>query len=159
MSFYVKQGVVQLPKKPGQLKPEQIIKGEIVPKGALSEEECQRLVKAGILVERSPESFAEMRSGLPPTKGKWNHDPASLADKSIEQLRILVQETDPVDFSALNSAINDMSETEQCGWLVQQLTADFEPVFQKTPDTSDDRTRQDPKSPALRRAKEAAGSE
>jgi hypothetical protein len=85
-------------------------------------------------------------AGLPPTKGKWCRDPASLAGLTVRELLAAVAEIDP-----------EFSGAEELGEaaLVQLLTADFDPAFRlPAPAASADKVR--PAAPALERARARA---
>jgi len=118
MQYVVKIGSLLLPRaKPGA-NPVRVARGHAVPEGALPASEIARLVAQGI-IGPAEASGARIAGGLPPTRGKWQHDPASLAGKNADQLRAMVLDTD----SSIH--VDDLSEAS----MVQILTADFLPVF------------------------------
>ena len=132
MRLIVKQGSLQLPRS-GRHRAPMLRKGDIVPPGALPREEIDRLIKAGILGVDA-DAVPAPAAGLPPTRGKWQHDPAALAGKSLDQLRAMVLDADAsVD-------VDDLSEAS----LVQLLTSDYNPVFAAPQRKANDRHRPTP---------------
>ena len=147
MVLVVLKGSVKLPRVKRGEAGLHIGKGKPLPEGYLSEAEEARLVKAGILGPDAPASV--QGSPLPPTRGRWCRDPASLAGLSIGELLTAVTEIDP-----------EFSGAEELGEaaLVQLLTADFDPAFRlPSPAGSTDRNRT-PEA-ALTRARARARAE
>ena len=141
MKLIVKRGSLKLPGKRGS-HPTLLRFGQALPEGALSQADIDSLVKQGVL---GPESEAVAApAGLPPTRGKWQHDPASLAGKTADQLRAMVLDTDP------SVHVDDLSEAS----MVQLLTSDYEPVFNAPKVQSSDRHR--PPQDALNAARRGA---
>lgn len=130
MQYVVKNGSLQLPRAKAGATPVRIHQGQALPANALPADEIQRLLAAGVLGVAVP-SAASRPQGLPPTRGKWQHDPAALAGKSVDQLRAMVLDTD----SSVH--VDDLSEAS----LVQILTADFLPVFAASVSKATDRYR------------------
>jgi hypothetical protein len=122
--------------------------GEVLPPEMLQDEaELERLVAQGLVAPETP-SKAAAPQGLPPTRGKWQIDPASAAGKSADELCAMVLGIDP-DFDIAELA--EMSEAE----LVRLLTSDYTPIFDLADPTSSERGRNPEK---LKKARKAAGS-
>ena len=144
MDLIVLNGSLKLPRvKPSQVGT-MVRRGEVVPPYSLPAEEIERLLKLGIV---GPKAVPVVeKTGLPPTRGKWCRDPASLAGLSVVQLLSIVTEIDP-----------DFTGGEELGEaaLVQLLTADFDQAFRlPEPPASTDKVR--PSAPALQRARARA---
>lgn len=138
MDLIVKRGSLKLPGKPVLLR-----QGDVVPPFAVSPHEAAALVAQGVLgPSEAPQASA--KSGLPPTRGKWQHEPAALAGKTADQLRAMVLDTDP------SVHVDDLSEAS----MVQILTADYMPVFAAPKARATDRHR--PGEDALRAARRGA---
>jgi hypothetical protein len=146
MDLIVKKGSVRLPRtKPGR--PGLALRvGQTVPADSLPAEDVERLLKAGILGVAVPPP--EPSDPLPPRKGKWSRDPASLAGLSVKELLAAVAEIDP-EFSGAD----DLGESA----LVQLLTADFDPAF-RVPESSESVDRNRPSEPVLKRARARAAA-
>lgn len=144
MDLVVQKGSLQLPRDT-TVRARRIGIGQVVPPQSLPPEEVERLLKAGVLAIRM-EDVSHAPPTLPPTKGRWCRDPASLAGLSASELLTAVLEIDP-EFSGGG----ELGEAA----LVQLLTADFDPLFSLPPAAeSSDRIR--PSEPSLRRARERA---
>lgn len=142
MRIVVKKGSLQLPRN-GALRSRRIGVGDVVPAGALAQAELDRLIHDGVL-GAEPEATPKPRRGLPPTRGKWQHDPAALAGKSADQLRAMVLDCDPgID-------VDDLSEAS----MVQLLTSDYHPAF--AGETAISRDRHRPDADTLRAARRGA---
>jgi hypothetical protein len=132
--YRVTRGTIQIPVAQGGGSIEQ---GCLVPKGVLDQKDIERLLGRGILeaivVEAPSEQTFEGSDEQPPagsqeperepavTRGKWNVDPASIAEASLEDLLIRVNEIDPtVDLAELDE--------ESARAL---LSSEFQPVFQE----------------------------
>ena len=129
--YRVTRGTIQIPVSQGGGSIEQ---GCVVPAGALDQKDIERLLGRGILeaiviedpreqsFEQDPGAGQEPQREPAVTKGKWNVDPASIADASLEDLLIRVNEIDPtVDLAELDE--------ESARAL---LSSEFQPVFQES---------------------------
>jgi hypothetical protein len=125
----VKNGTLQIPRATRTSRPTHIRRGEPLPEGALPPAEVQRLFSQGFLVESVPAQPEP--AGLPPVLGKWCRDPASLAGRTLEQLRLMAAEIDP------DCGCEILNEPA----LVQLLTADWDPAFALPHAASSDRSR------------------
>ena len=144
MDLIVLKGSLKLPRAQPSQVGKMVRRGEVVPPHSLPPEEVQRLLKAGIVGPRVAPVVE--KGGLPPTRGKWCRDPASLAGLSVMQLLSIVTEIDP-----------DFAGGEELGEsaLVQLLTADFDQAFRlPEPPAATDKLR--PSAPALERARARA---
>lgn len=132
--FSVVKGVIKLPNGKGQL-----VKGQIVPEGAIAEDELMRLERYGIVkrdtitAPREPsregqgpkvkttEAAPPAPKNPVPVKRKWNRDPSSLEGLSLDELLIAVNEIDPTF---------DLSTLDEAG-ARSLLSSDFRPEFQE----------------------------
>lgn len=122
-----------------------ILPGARVQSGEFPPEEEAFLINAGALVPAEEEQPAR----LPARVGRFRHDPAALAGKTIEQLRVIAMETDPrLDDAEL--LVMDVPS------LVRLLTADFVPG-QARQDGVTDRSRPSDEKLAAAKKRAAGG--
>jgi hypothetical protein len=129
-------------KLPGQSR-KFVRKGERVPAGAIPAAEVEALLAAGVLVV-DEETGAEVLGEPARSAGRWRHDPAHLAGRSAEELRVMILDEDPT-FDLDGLGVPDM---------VLILTADYEPILAVPKSESRDRHR--PSDSALRVARARA---
>jgi len=156
MILKVKVGSVMLPKRKGEIARRFLLQGDTVQDGDLEPEDIERLVEDGIISIELPVAVGE-KQALPPTKGKWHHDPSKLADRSLKDLRVMVHEIDPK-----YKLPQGFDPIDEIGMLVRILSADYDPLFTEEPPKSTDSSRpfKDTfKSPSLNKAKAAANQE
>ncbi len=134
-NLIVKRGTLMLPRVKRGLPSVALRPGDALPAGALADAEVARLVTQGILGPRAARAAELPAEHLPPTRGRWVHDPATLIGKTVEELMVLVVQTDP-DHPVLAQGI-DVDE----GALIRALTADYDPLFAAGAPRADDSTR------------------
>lgn len=142
MELIVKRGTVKVPNRKG-LHPELLKQGAVVPEGMFPAADVQRLIEAGVF---GPKEAPAARAGArAKPRGKWCLDPAALAGKSMDELRIMVLEIDE-DYALTE----EMTETQ----LIQLLTSDWDLRAKPEVAVAKDRTR--PARPKILTAKQLA---
>jgi len=120
MQYVVRKSSIQRPDAPrfGSVAARLILPGTVIEASDLPAPDVERLLAVGILEPVAPTRPAEPAPG---SVGKWIRDPASLAGRSLAELRAAAFE---IDEAMDAEATRSMSEAE----LVRLLSADFAPT-------------------------------
>lgn len=144
MELIVKRGSVKVPNRKG-LHPELLRQGQVVPEGMFPMADVQRLIEQGVFGEASAPAAP---SAPAKSLGKWRKDPATLAGKSLDELRIMVLEVDER---------YDLTEDLDEAALVRLLSKDWDPRVRQDTAVAKDRTR--PARPKIISAKTLAAGD
>lgn len=129
---------------------DRLLKGDRFSKDTLPAAQLKAMIedgRVGEVVEEAPEEESQEPCA---TKGKWCHEPASLAGKSLEELLVMVIATDP-------DQATDELDSEAAA--IALLTSQYDERFQEPLASSEDRTTAGSESGAqsdLDKAREAA---
>ncbi len=129
-NLQVAVGVIRIPSKITGMqdgsfarKNEFLRPGDAIPEGMLSDREIKTLLASGTIKEIATPRVAEAaQQAARKHMSKWSVDPASLGNKTFEDLLVMIQDIDPQ--FPLDKIADDAAAR-------RQLTRDFDPEFRE----------------------------